>query len=53
MLRRPVLVASTNGFQGQSVFIIPSQNLVVVRLGASSGPTGTARLVAQIIEAME
>jgi CubicO group peptidase (beta-lactamase class C family) len=42
-----------NGFQGQSVFIIPSKNLVVVRLGASSGPTGTARLVAQIIEAME
>lgn len=42
-----------NGFQGQLVYIVPSKNLVVVRLGASSVGTGTAQLVAQIIAAMK
>jgi CubicO group peptidase (beta-lactamase class C family) len=41
-----------SGFQGQSIYIVPSRDLVVVRLGASSGDTGTAQLVAQIIAAM-
>lgn len=42
-----------NGFQGQYIYIIPSKDLIVVRLGASSGPSGIARLVAQIVTAME
>ncbi len=42
-----------NGFQGQLIYIVPSRDLVVVRLGASSGRTGTSQLVAQIIAAMK
>jgi len=52
----PSLPADTfqaNGFQGQHIYVVPSRDLVVVRLGASSVNTGTAQLVAQIIAAMK
>lgn len=41
-----------NGFQGQWVIVIPSRSLVVVRLGASHGPTGTWPFVADLVSAM-
>jgi CubicO group peptidase (beta-lactamase class C family) len=40
-----------NGFQGQFVIIVPSHSLVIVRLGASLGPTGIWKLVEEIIAA--
>ena len=40
-----------NGFQGQYIFIIPSQSLVIVRLGASHGPDGIWQLVREIVSA--
>jgi CubicO group peptidase (beta-lactamase class C family) len=45
---------SMNGFQGQRVIIIPSKELVVVRLGFSPGPNrGIEQLVAGIIAVLE
>lgn len=41
-----------NGFQGQYLIVIPSRSLVVVRLGASHGPTGVADLVDSLVSAM-
>ena len=40
-----------NGFQGQYVVVIPSHELVVVRLGASHGSGGTWQLVEGVIAA--
>lgn len=40
-----------NGFQGQYVIMIPSLDLVIVRLGASLGPTGIWTLVRDLISA--
>lgn len=42
---------SMNGFQGQRVIIIPSKELVVVRLGFSGGPNrGIEQLVSGVID---
>jgi CubicO group peptidase (beta-lactamase class C family) len=41
-----------NGFQGQYVLVVPSQDLVMVRLGASLGETGVWQLVGDLISAM-
>jgi len=44
---------SMNGFQGQRVIIIPSKELVVVRLGFSGGPKrGIEPLVASLIDVL-
>ena len=44
---------SMNGFQGQRVIIIPSKELVFVRLGFSGGPNrGIEELVAGVIRAL-
>jgi hypothetical protein len=44
---------SMNGFQGQRVIIVPSEDLVVVRLGFSGGPDrGIEALVAGLIGAL-
>jgi CubicO group peptidase (beta-lactamase class C family) len=44
---------SMNGFQGQRVIIIPSKNLVIVRLGFSGGPNrGIEQLVTGIIDVL-
>ena len=40
-----------NGFQGQYVIMIPSQSLVIVRLGASVGPDGIWKLGEEIVSA--
>ncbi len=40
-----------NGFQGQNVLIIPSLEMVIVRLGASLGPTGVWELVRGLMAA--
>ena len=43
-----------DGFQGQRIFIIPSKNLVVVRLGlANKGDISYDKLLKEIIEAVE
>jgi CubicO group peptidase (beta-lactamase class C family) len=42
-----------NGFQGQFVIIVPSHSLVIVRLGASLGPTGIWNLVRDVIAAKQ
>lgn len=42
-----------NGFQGQYVIIVPSQNLVVVRLGASLGPIGVWQLFRGLVAALK
>ena len=40
-----------SGFQGQRVIIIPSKDLVIVRLGISGGPNrGIEQLVSGIID---
>lgn len=42
-----------NGFQGQYAFIVPSHDLVIVRLGATNGTgTGSFELVLDVIEAI-
>lgn len=47
----PADAYSMNGFQGQRVIIIPSKELVVVRLGFSAGPDrGIEQLVSGIIK---
>ncbi len=47
----PADAYSMNGFQGQRVIIIPSRELVVVRLGFSGGPDrGIEKLVSGLIE---
>ena len=47
----PADAYSMNGFQGQRVIIIPSKELVVVRLGFSGGPDrGIEQLVSGIIK---
>jgi CubicO group peptidase (beta-lactamase class C family) len=47
----PADAYSMNGFQGQRVIIIPSKDLVVVRLGFSAGPDrGIEQLVSGVIE---
>lgn len=47
----PADAYSMNGFQGQRVIIIPSKQLVVVRLGFSGGPDrGIEQLVSGIID---
>jgi hypothetical protein len=49
----PVDAYSMNGFQGQRVIIIPSKDLVVVRLGFSGGPErGIEPLVAGLIKVL-
>lgn len=46
----PVDTYSMNGYQGQHVIIVPSRNLVVVRLGFSGGSNrGVEELVAGVI----
>ena len=43
-----------DGFQGQRIFIIPSKNLVVVRLGlANKGDISFNQLLKEVIEAVE
>lgn len=42
-----------NGFQGQYVIVVPSRSLVIVRLGASLGPTGIWEFVEDLISAMK
>ena len=43
-----------DGFQGQRIFIIPSKNLVVVRLGlANKGDISYDQLLKEVIEAVE
>lgn len=50
----PADTYSMNGFQGQRVIIIPSKQMVVVRLGFSSNPNrGIETLVAGIIDVLE
>jgi CubicO group peptidase (beta-lactamase class C family) len=41
-----------DGYQGQRVFIIPSQDLVVVRLGLSNGSVNYNELLKEIIESI-
>jgi CubicO group peptidase (beta-lactamase class C family) len=41
-----------SGHLGQSVIVIPSHSLVVVRLGTSGGPTGTTQFVEELVSAM-
>jgi CubicO group peptidase (beta-lactamase class C family) len=49
----PADAYSMNGFQGQRVIIIPSKELVVVRLGFSGGPNrGIEELVAGLIKVL-
>jgi len=49
----PTDTYSMNGFQGQRVIIIPSKELVVVRLGFSGGPNrGIEELVAGLIRVL-
>ncbi len=49
----PADTYSMNGFQGQHVIIIPSKELVVVRLGFSAGPNrGIEELVAGLIRVL-
>jgi len=49
----PADAYSMDGFQGQRVIIIPSEQLVVVRLGFSEGPNrGIEQLVAGIIDGL-
>jgi len=49
----PADAYSMNGFQGQHVIVVPSQDLVVVRLGFSGGPDrGIEPLVAGLIKAL-
>ena len=50
----PADTYSMNGFQGQRVIIIPSKQLVVVRLGFSNSPDrGIEALVAGLIDVLE
>jgi CubicO group peptidase (beta-lactamase class C family) len=42
-----------NGFQGQYVIIVPSHDLVVVRLGASLGPIGVWQLLRGLVAALK
>ena len=47
----PADAYSMNGFQGQRVIIIPSKDLVIVRLGFSGSPNqGIEQLAAGIID---
>ena len=49
----PADTYSMNGFQGQRVIIIPSKDLVVVRLGFSGGPNrGIEQLVTGLIDVL-
>lgn len=49
----PADAYSMNGFQGQRVIIIPSEEMVVVRLGFSGGPNrGIEQLVSGLIEVL-
>jgi hypothetical protein len=41
-----------NGFQGQYVIVVPSYALVIVRLGASLGPTGIWQLLESLVSGM-
>jgi len=51
--RLPADAYSMNGYQGQHVIIIPSKDLVVVRLGFSAGPDrGIEPLVAGLIDVL-
>ena len=54
-LRHPELpedAFAMDGFQGQFVWVVPSADLVVVRLGATAGvPTGTVPLVRALLDA--
>lgn len=41
-----------SGFQGQYVIVIPSRELVVVRLGASHGANGVWAMVGELLAAL-
>ena len=41
-----------NGFQGQSLYIVPERDLLVLRMGADLAPAGAGGLTHDVIEAM-
>ncbi len=48
----PTDAFTMNGFQGQYVVVIPSLDLVIVRLGAAPGDPGIRQLVAGVVDAL-
>ena len=49
----PTDAFTMNGFQGQYVVVIPSLDLVIVRLGAAPGDPGIRALVAGVVGALQ
>lgn len=48
----PLDTYAAQGFQHQFTYVVPSEHLVVVRLGATSGRSGMEELVARAIDAL-